>query len=50
MAELKTKLNDRSVNAFLNRIADARKRRDAHAISALMQKITKAKPKMWGAK
>ena len=49
MAELKTKRNDASVSAFLNRITDANKRRDAHAISALMQKITKSKPKMWGA-
>ena len=49
MAELKTKRNDASVSAFLNRITDANKRRDARAISVLMQKITKSKPKMWGA-
>ena len=49
MAELKTKPTDRSVNDFLNRIPDVQKRRDARAVSALMQKITRAKPKLWGA-
>jgi hypothetical protein len=49
MAELKTKRNDRSVEAFLNGIADEQKRRDAFAILKLMKKITKAEPQMWGA-
>ena len=48
MAELKTKVNDASVEAFLNTVADERKRRDAFTILALMQEITQAEPKMWG--
>lgn len=48
MTELKTKLNDASVEAFLNTVADERKRRDAFTILALMQEITQAEPKMWG--
>ena len=48
MAELKTKPNDASVEAFLNGIADEQKRRDAFAILALMQKATRVEPKMWG--
>jgi hypothetical protein len=48
MAVLKTKRNDSSVEAFLNKIADEQKRREAFAILDLMQKITKVEPKMWG--
>ena len=48
MAELKTKRTDRSVKAFLNRIADDQKRRDAFTLLALMQEVTRAEPKMWG--
>ena len=48
MAELKTKRNNQSVTGFLNGIPDERKRRDAFAILALMQEVTKTKPQMWG--
>jgi hypothetical protein len=48
MIELKTKLTNNSVEAFLNGIADERKRKDAFTILGLMQKATKAEPKMWG--
>ena len=48
MAELKTKVNDASVEAFLNTITDESKRQDAFAILAMMQEITGAEPKMWG--
>ena len=48
MAELKTKRNNQSVKGLLNGVTDERKRRDAFAISALMQQVTKAKPQMWG--
>lgn len=48
MAELKTKLNDASVEAFLNGVIDERKRGDAFAILAMMQEITHKEPKMWG--
>ncbi|MBL8512403.1 MAG: DUF1801 domain-containing protein [Betaproteobacteria bacterium] len=48
MAELKTKLNDASVSAFLKKNAGARLA-DCESVIALMQKITGAPPKMWGA-
>jgi hypothetical protein len=47
--ELKTKLNEASVEDFLNAIDDEQKRADAFAISEIMSKATKDKPKMWGA-
>lgn len=49
MAELKTKLNDASVEKFLLTIKDEATRADCRAIMALMQQATKAEPKMWGA-
>jgi hypothetical protein len=48
MPELKTKRNEQSVEAFLKGISDEKKRRDSFAILALMRKVTKAEPKMWG--
>jgi hypothetical protein len=48
MAEVKTKLNDASVDDFLNAIEDEQKRADCFAVSKLMQQATKANPKMWG--
>lgn len=48
MTELKTKLNNASVEDFLNSIEDKDKREFAFFISDLMGKITKAEPKMWG--
>jgi hypothetical protein len=48
MAEPKTKVNDASVDDFLNAIEDEQKRADCFAISKLMQQATRAKPKMWG--
>ncbi len=47
MAELKTKLNDASVETFLASVDESR-RQDCAAVVALMQKITKSPPKMWG--
>lgn len=49
MAELKTKLNDASVVDFLNTIEDSRKRTDSFTICKIMEEITGAPPKMWGA-
>lgn len=49
MAELKTKLNDASVEDFINAIKDEQIREDCLAVSKLMQEVTKAEPKMWGA-
>ncbi len=48
MAELKTKLNDASVDDFLNAIKDEQVRQDCRAIAEIMRKATKAEPKMWG--
>ena len=48
MAELKTKKNDASVDAFLEKIADPRRREDAVAVAAMMKAVTKQEPKMWG--
>ncbi len=48
MAEPKTKLNDASVADFLNGIKVEQVRQDCWAIVEMMQKATKAEPKMWG--
>ncbi len=48
MAELKTKLNDASVEDFINSVEDKNKRDFAFTIIEMMKKITKDEPKMWG--
>jgi Domain of unknown function (DU1801) len=48
MAELKTKKTELSVQSFLKKIPEEQKRKDAQVILDLMEKATKAKPKMWG--
>lgn len=48
MAELKTKLTTVKVEDFINTIADEVKRKDCFTIAKMMEKTTKAKPKMWG--
>ena len=48
MAELKTKQNDQSVEAFLNRVEDERKRQDSFIILELMKDATGEQLKMWG--
>jgi hypothetical protein len=48
VAELKTKATKASVSQFLNGIEDEQRRKDCKAIAAMMQKATKAKPRMWG--
>jgi Domain of unknown function (DU1801) len=48
MAELKTKVNEASVEDFLSSIPDEKKRRDAFEVLGLMQDVTKEKAKMWG--
>ena len=50
MAEIKTKLTKSSVADFLNAIKDDQVRADCWTIAGIMEKATKAKPKMWGAK
>lgn len=46
--ELKTKLNDADVEAFLEKIPDSQKRQDCKDICKLMQQVTEQPPKMWG--
>ena len=48
MAELKTKVNQGSVNAFLDSIEDEAKRKDSYMLLELIQKATKDEAKMWG--
>ena len=48
MAELKTKQTDASVDEYLNAIEDAGRRDDCRALAALMRRVTKYEPKMWG--
>ena len=46
--ELKTKVNEASVEGFLNAVADEQTRKDCFAILELMQQVTNEPPKMWG--
>jgi len=48
MAELKTKLNDSSVEDFINALTDETKKRDSFKLLQIMQEITGKPPKMWG--
>lgn len=48
MAELKTKPNDQSVEGFLNRVPDEKKRKDSFDILELMKQVTGEEPIMWG--
>lgn len=48
MYELKTKINDADVAAFLNSVEDEKKRQDAFAMLDLIKEITGEEPKMWG--
>lgn len=48
MADLKTKPTDASVAKFFAGIKNAEVRADCVAIAALMEAVTKSKPKMWG--
>lgn len=48
MAELKTKVNDQSVTAFLEANPDEKRRKDCFTILEMMEKATGAEPKMWG--
>ncbi len=48
MAEQKTKPTLQPVDEFLNTIEPDSVRNDCHTLIALMKKITKEEPKMWG--
>jgi hypothetical protein len=48
MAEIKTTVNDASVEDFLNKVENDQKRKDSFEILEMMQQVTKQEPKMWG--
>ena len=48
MAELKTKQNNQSVKAFLDKIPDKQRRKDCYEVLKLMKNATKETPRMWG--
>ena len=49
MAEIKTKVNEASVEEFLSKVEDEQKRKDCFEIVKIMKQVTKEEPKMWGA-
>lgn len=48
LAEIKTKENNASVDAFINSVKDEGMRKDSFVLLDLMKKHTKEEPKMWG--
>lgn len=48
MAEIKTKKNDASVEAFLQTVKDEVKRKDCETVLRMMKQASKEGPKMWG--
>lgn len=48
MAELKTRVNDASVDKFIKGIADEAKREDSYRLLEIMKEITGQEPRMWG--
>ena len=49
MAELKTKKNDASVDAFINSVENERRREDCRTVMQMMREVTGDEPVMWGA-
>jgi len=48
MAELKTKMNDASVEEFLQSIENEQREKDSLIVLDMMKKISKSQPRMWG--
>jgi len=48
MTELKTKPNDQSVDEFLKKVENPKKRNDSFEILNLMREVTQEEPIMWG--
>ena len=48
MAENKTKATDSSVDGYIDAIDNETRRNDCRALTKLMTKVTKQKPRMWG--
>lgn len=49
MAELKTKVNDASVEKFLHTVKEDERKKECFHLLTLFEEVTKEKPKMWGA-
>jgi hypothetical protein len=49
LAVIKTKVNTASVDDFIGAVEDEQKRNDSLALARMMEKLSKEKPKMWGA-
>jgi len=47
-SENKTQITDKSVDDFLNTVADEQKRQDAFTIKSIMEEISGEPAKMWG--
>ncbi|NMM47349.1 DUF1801 domain-containing protein [Marinigracilibium pacificum] len=48
MSDLKTKPNSQSVEEFLNKVENEKKKQDSLILLQIMKEITNAEPKMWG--
>ena len=48
MTELKTRPTDADVEAFLESVADERRRADARTVCEMMHRITRREPTLWG--
>lgn len=48
MAEVKTKVSNKSVLAFIKAIEDKEKMKDAKALLSIFKEVTGEKPKLWG--
>ena len=46
--EIKTRVNEASVEGFLNSVKDEQARADCFEILKIMKQVTKEEPKMWG--
>lgn len=49
MADVKTKVSERSVDDFLAAVEPEQKRLDSQSVCALMAEVTGEEPRMWGA-
>ena len=48
MAALKTRPGDANVDAFLDSVDNENRREDARRVAAMMQRVTREPPTMWG--
>lgn len=48
MAELKTKVSNASVGAFIKSVEDSQKQKDCRALLTIFKEATREKPKLWG--